>query len=64
MAFGLVSDQRSTAWRDIDLTGYHFATDWTNSFSRYDHPALRAGVPDTYKNQAFLIKVSSRLLKN
>lgn len=50
--------QGGEAWRDIDLTGYHFATDWTNKFSRYDHPALRAGVPDTYKNQSFLIKVS------
>lgn len=49
--------QGGGAWQDIDLTGYHFATDWTNRFSRYDHPALLAGVPDTYKNQAFLIKV-------
>lgn len=49
--------QGGPAWRDINLTGYHFATDWTNSFSRYDHPALRAGIADTYKNQSFLIKV-------
>ena len=45
------------AWQDIDLTGYHFATEWTNRFSRYDHPALLANVPDAYKNQSFLIKV-------
>ena len=49
--------QGGPAWRDINLTGYHFATDWTNSFSRYDHPALRAGIADTYKNQSFLIKI-------
>ena len=51
------SQQGGEAWRDIDLNGYHFATDWTNRFSRYDHPSLRAGIDDTYKNQSFLIKV-------
>jgi hypothetical protein len=51
------SQQGGQAWRDIDLKGFHFATDWTNRFSRYDHPSLRAGIADTYKNQSFLIKV-------
>jgi len=51
------SQQGGEAWQDIDLTGFHFATNWTNRFSRYDHPSLAAGVPNTYKNQAFLIKV-------
>lgn len=51
------SQQGGEAWRDIDLNGYHFATDWTNRFARYDHPSLRAGIADTYKNQSFLIKV-------
>jgi YD repeat-containing protein len=45
------------AWRDITLKGVHFATDWTNRFARYDHPSLLANVADTYKNQAFMIKV-------
>jgi hypothetical protein len=44
------------AWIDINLRGYYFATDWTNRFDRYDHPALPPN-PTTYKNQAFLIKV-------
>lgn len=51
------SQQGGEAWRDIDLKGYHFATDWTNRFSRYDHPSIRAGIADSYKNQSFLIKV-------
>ena len=45
------------AWRDISLKGYYSATDWTNKFTRNDHPAVRANVPDTYKNQSFLFKV-------
>ncbi len=45
------------AWQDINLDGYHFATSWTNRFSRYDHPSLLANVADTYQNQSFLIKV-------
>jgi hypothetical protein len=49
--------QGGEAWQDIDLTGFHFATDWTNKFSRYDHPSLLPNIPDTYKNQSFLIKV-------
>jgi hypothetical protein len=51
------SQQGGESWRDIDLTGYHFATDWTNRFSRYDHPSRRAGIGGTFKNQSFLIKV-------
>jgi hypothetical protein len=49
--------QGGNAWQDIDLTGYHFATDWSNKFSRYDHPSLPANIADTYKNQSFFIKV-------
>ena len=49
--------QGGKAWPDIDLRGYYFATDWTNRFSRYDHPSLLPNVADTYKNQSFLIKV-------
>jgi hypothetical protein len=49
--------QGGNSWRDIDLKGYYFATDWSNRFSRYDFPSLLAGVPDTFKNQSFLIKV-------
>jgi hypothetical protein len=48
--------QGGEAWRDIDLRGYYFATDWSNRFTRYDHPALPPN-PTTYKNQSFLIKV-------
>jgi len=51
------TQQGGNAWQDIDLSGYHFATDWTNRFSRYDHPSLLADIANTYKNQSFLIKV-------
>jgi hypothetical protein len=50
--------QGGPAWPDIDLTGYHSATDWTNRFTRYDHPSLLANIAHTYKNQAVGFKLS------